>query len=110
MADDAGLARARQSVIGLSVGDASGETMWRREAQGLFGGRGSYGNGAAMRASPIGAYFRDDLERVRDEAVRSAEPTHAHADGVAGAVAVAVAVARSSAIATRSARSSAASS
>jgi ADP-ribosylglycohydrolase len=174
MANAAALARARQSLIGLSVGDAFGETMfgepgevakrvakrlistrrpwrwtddtamalsivevlgrfdgidpdalaeafarrwseepnrgygqgafnlltrvsygapWRREAQRLFGGQGSYGNGAAMRAAPIGAYYTGDLERVKAEALRSAEPTHAHADGAAGAVAVAVAAA-----------------
>jgi ADP-ribosylglycohydrolase len=66
---------------------------WRREAARLFAGQGSYGNGAAMRAAPIGAYFAGDLDRVRDEALRSAEPTHAHPDGAAGAVAVAVAAA-----------------
>jgi ADP-ribosylglycohydrolase len=66
---------------------------WRREAQKLFGGQGSYGNGAAMRAAPIGGYFAGDLDRVRHEALRSAEPTHAHPDGAAGAVAVAVAAA-----------------
>ncbi|MBA3502683.1 MAG: ADP-ribosylglycohydrolase family protein [Deltaproteobacteria bacterium] len=66
---------------------------WREEAGRVFGGKGSYGNGAAMRAAPIGAYFAPDLERVRDEALRSAAPTHAHPDGAAGAVAVAIAAA-----------------
>jgi ADP-ribosylglycohydrolase len=66
---------------------------WRKEAAGLFHGTGSYGNGAAMRAAPIGAWFWHDLDRVRVEAVRSAETTHAHPDGAAGAVAVAVAAA-----------------
>jgi ADP-ribosylglycohydrolase len=68
-------------------------TSWRREAPRLFGGQGSFGNGAAMRAAPIGAYFAHDLDRVREEALRSAEPTHAHPDGAAGAVAVAIAAA-----------------
>ena len=68
-------------------------TAWRDAAASLFGGQGSYGNGAAMRAAPIGAFFAPDLERVRTEALRSAEPTHAHPDGAAGAVAVAVAAA-----------------
>lgn len=63
------------------------------EARALFRGTGSYGNGAAMRAAPIGAYFARDLDRVRHEALRSAEPTHAHPDGAAGAVAVAIAAA-----------------
>lgn len=66
---------------------------WREEAAALFKGKGSYGNGAAMRAAPIGAYFAPDLERVRAEALRSAAPTHAHPDGAAGAAAVAVAAA-----------------
>jgi len=66
---------------------------WRTEARQLFKGQGSFGNGAAMRAAPIGGYFAGDLERVRTEALRSAEPTHAHPDGAAGAVAVAVAAA-----------------
>jgi ADP-ribosylglycohydrolase len=71
----------------------SGGAPWRREAQRLFNGQGSFGNGAAMRAAPIGGYFAGDLERVRDEALRSAEPTHTHPDGAAGAVAVAIAAA-----------------
>ncbi|HEY1812887.1 MAG TPA: ADP-ribosylglycohydrolase family protein [Kofleriaceae bacterium] len=66
---------------------------WRDEAARMFGGKGSFGNGAAMRAAPIGAAFAPDLDRVRDEALRSAEPTHAHPDGAAGAVAVAIAAA-----------------
>jgi ADP-ribosylglycohydrolase len=70
-----------------------GGMPWREAAASLFGGKGSYGNGAAMRAAPIGAYFATDLERVKVEALRSAEPTHAHPDGAAGAVAVAIAAA-----------------
>ena len=66
---------------------------WREEARRMFGGQGSMGNGAAMRVAPLGAYFADDLERVVVEAARSAEPTHAHPEGAAGAVAVAVAAA-----------------
>jgi ADP-ribosylglycohydrolase len=47
-----------------------------------------------MRSAPIGAYFCDDLAAVIDHAARSAAPTHAHPDGVAGAIAVAIAAAR----------------
>jgi ADP-ribosylglycohydrolase len=47
-----------------------------------------------MRSAPIGAYFCDDLDAVVEHAVQSAKPTHAHPDGIAGAVAVAVAAAR----------------
>ena len=66
---------------------------WRVEVAAMFDGQGSFGNGAAMRVAPLGAYFADDLDRVVAEAARSAAPTHAHPEGVAGAVAVAVAAA-----------------
>jgi ADP-ribosylglycohydrolase len=62
-------------------------------ARALFGGQGSCGNGGGMRAAPIGAYFAHDLDAVVEHAARSAAPTHAHPDGVAGAIAVAVAAA-----------------
>jgi ADP-ribosylglycohydrolase len=64
---------------------------WQAAAAEVFGGQGSMGNGAAMRVSPVGAYFPDDLRRVVREAAASAQVTHAHAEGVAGAIAVAVA-------------------
>lgn len=57
----------------------------------LFDGQGSCGNGGGMRAAPIGAYFADDLQAVVENSLVSAAPTHAHPDGVAGAIAVAVA-------------------
>ncbi len=66
---------------------------WGHISRSLFGGTGSFGNGAAMRVAPIGAYFSDDLPRVVAEAARSAEVTHAHVEGIAGAIAVAVATA-----------------
>ncbi|GAB3978945.1 ADP-ribosylglycohydrolase family protein [Actinoallomurus acanthiterrae] len=64
---------------------------WRTVSPAQFGGGGSMGNGAAMRAAPLGAYYPGDLERVALEATASAVVTHAHPDGIAGAVAVAVA-------------------
>jgi ADP-ribosylglycohydrolase len=64
---------------------------WREASTMVYGGQGSLGNGAAMRAAPVGAYFFDDPERVRDEARLSAEITHAHPEGQAGAIAVALA-------------------
>jgi ADP-ribosylglycohydrolase len=66
---------------------------WRSAATGLFGGMGSFGNGAAMRSAPLGAYFADDLSRVVDEATAASEVTHAHPEGIAGGVAVAIAAA-----------------
>jgi ADP-ribosylglycohydrolase len=65
---------------------------WRVEAPRLFG-QGSYGNGAAMRVAPIGAWFSDQPERAAVEAGKSAVVTHAHPEGQAGAMAVAVAAA-----------------
>ncbi len=66
---------------------------WRVGAQGMFGGSGSYGNGAAMRVAPLGAFFADDLDTVVEQAALSARVTHAHMEGVAGAIAVALAAA-----------------
>lgn len=67
---------------------------WAKAASSLFDGQGSMGNGAAMRAPPLGAFFADaELSTVVEEAHRSAVVTHAHPDGQAGAVAIAVAAA-----------------
>jgi ADP-ribosylglycohydrolase len=52
---------------------------------------GSYGNGSAMRVSPIGFAFATEAE-VMAEAERSAACTHDHPEGIAGAQAVALAV------------------
>lgn len=64
---------------------------WRKAASEAFDGMGSMGNGAAMRAALIGAYFADDLDKVLYYARMSAEVTHAHIEGIAGAMAVAAA-------------------
>ena len=66
---------------------------WAGVAGGSHGGQGSYGTGAAMRVAPLGAYFADDLDRVVEQARLSAEVTHTHPEGVAGAIAVAAAAA-----------------
>lgn len=64
---------------------------WKRESGSLFNGTGSFGNGAAMRVAPLGAYFADDFDELIQAAALSARITHAHSEGVAGAIAVAVA-------------------
>lgn len=51
----------------------------------------SYGNGSAMRASPVGWAF-DSLEAVLAAAERSAAVTHNHPKGIKGAQAVAAAI------------------
>ena len=66
---------------------------WFDIAKKVFNGSGSFGNGSAMRVAPVGAYFADDLERAAKEARLSAEVTHAHSEGAAGAIAVSVAAA-----------------
>jgi ADP-ribosylglycohydrolase len=99
---------------GLGLGDAFGETWFFRPVEVLgtalakrwlndgpsvtrrqFDGMGSWGNGAAMRVAPLGAWFAEDLDTVVAEAIRSAQVTHAHPEAAAGAVAVAVAAALS---------------
>ncbi|MER5480768.1 ADP-ribosylglycohydrolase family protein [Streptomyces sp. NPDC002734] len=66
---------------------------WRELSAALFEGQGSWGNGAAMRIAPLGAWFADDPERAVREATLSAVTTHRHPEGVAGAQAVAAAAA-----------------
>lgn len=67
---------------------------WQAAANGAFGGLGSMGNGAAMRVAPLGAWFADEeIATVLAEARASAEVTHAHPEGQAGAMAVAAAAA-----------------
>lgn len=51
----------------------------------------SYGNGSAMRVSPV-AWWYNSLEEVKIEARRTAIPTHNHEEGVKGAVSVAHAI------------------
>jgi ADP-ribosylglycohydrolase len=65
---------------------------WQELAPQLFEG-GSYGNGGAMRAAPIGGYFAGEPSRVAQEAKQSAIVTHAHPEGQAGAIGVTVAAA-----------------
>ena len=66
---------------------------WERAAGDVFSGMGSMGNGGAMRVAPLGAYFADDVPELIKQAHASAEVTHAHPEGQAGAIAVALAAA-----------------
>jgi ADP-ribosylglycohydrolase len=78
-------------VVLRAIGAGEG---WRQAAASAFHGMGSLGNGGAMRAAPVGAYFAEDADlTLRAEAVLSASITHAHREGKAGAVAIAVAAA-----------------
>ncbi|MEK6476538.1 ADP-ribosylglycohydrolase family protein [Catalinimonas sp. 4WD22] len=51
----------------------------------------SWGNGSAMRVSPVGWAF-DKLEQVLEEAKKSAAVTHNHPEGIKGAQATATAI------------------
>jgi poly(ADP-ribose) glycohydrolase ARH3 len=62
-------------------------------ARSLFGGQGSFGNGAAMRIAPVGLFFHDSLD-LYEQARASASVTHAHPVGVDGAAVLAWAVAQ----------------
>ncbi|WP_420571026.1 ADP-ribosylglycohydrolase family protein [Kordia sp.] len=66
---------------------------WKDVSKAAFNGMGSMGNGGAMRAAVIGAYFYDDLEKVKQQAFLSSEITHANHEGCVGAMAVAIATA-----------------
>lgn len=66
---------------------------WDQAARSLFGGSGSFGNGAAMRVAPAGLLACRDMEQVVDIARQSALITHGHELGIEGAVLQACAVA-----------------
>jgi len=71
---------------------------WQEISKNVFEGMGSMGNGASMRVSPIGAYYFDDLNMVKEQCVKSAEITHNNIEGICGAIAVGI----GTALATRS--------
>ena len=103
------------SVCTVAVADAilNGKTYedslleWCRRypsPKGSYGGRfaqwihsdnpqpyNSFGNGSAMRVSPV-AWLFDEQEKVIEEAAKTAAPTHNHPEGVKGAKAVAHAI------------------
>src|SRR4051812_44346140 len=99
LADEFAERHARDPARGYGAGahrilDAIGAgTPWQEAAQAEFRGQGSMGNGAAMRVAPVGAWFADDLDALVRGARQSAEVTHAHPEGQAGAIAVALAAA-----------------
>ena len=66
---------------------------WRQTSAAAFSGRGSKGNGSAMRSAPLGAYFAEDLNLLVSESTQSSIITHSHPEGIAGSVAVSLAAA-----------------
>jgi poly(ADP-ribose) glycohydrolase ARH3 len=67
-------------------------TDWREANRTVFED-GSFGIGGSPRAAPVGLFYHDDLDALVKAAAASAEVTHAHPIGMAGAVTVALAVA-----------------
>jgi ADP-ribosylglycohydrolase len=55
-------------------------------------GTDSWGNGGAMRSAPIGFFFYDDGELLKENALLCARITHTHPQGLAGALAQTMAV------------------
>ena len=71
---------AIKSVLSLRAG-----MKWYEVARIVFE-NGSFGNGAAMRVSPVGLFYHHDLEGLRRAAIEQANITHVHPLGQWGAV------------------------
>jgi len=79
-------------MIGAIAGDIIGsvyEHQWLRSDDPQP--YGSWGNGAAMRVSPVGFAF-DTVEEVLHQAEKTAQISHNHPEGIKGAQATALAV------------------
>lgn len=69
---------------GVSITDA---------AASLYNGNGSFGDGAAVRSSPISLFFRkDEIDILHSEVKKCALLTHTHSYGISGALLQASAV------------------
>jgi len=69
-----------------------GGEAWDKAAAHIYGG-GSFGNGAAMRVAPIGLFFWNDRDKLREVVCQASLITHAHILGIEGAILQATAVA-----------------
>jgi poly(ADP-ribose) glycohydrolase ARH3 len=76
-----GYGRGTREVLALAA-----QGVPAREAAAQVGPGGSYGNGAAMRVSPVAVRHRGRPGALAAIAARSAEVTHAHPVGIDGAV------------------------
>lgn len=65
---------------------------WRAANRSVFP-QGSFGNGAAMRAAPIGLYYHRDPTALLEAAALASSITHAHPHGIEGGVLIPRAVA-----------------
>jgi poly(ADP-ribose) glycohydrolase ARH3 len=69
-----------KAVLALRTG-----MKWFEVARIVFE-NGSFGNGAAMRVSPVGLFYHQDLNSLQEAAMKQAIITHAHPLGQWGAV------------------------
>jgi poly(ADP-ribose) glycohydrolase ARH3 len=69
-----------KAVLGLRAG-----LKWHQVSRIVFE-EGSFGNGAAMRVSPVGIFYHHDLDNLQEAAIRQANITHVHPLGQWGAV------------------------
>jgi poly(ADP-ribose) glycohydrolase ARH3 len=69
-----------KAVLGLRGG-----LKWDQVARIGFR-EGSFGNGAAMRVSPVGLFYHHDLDGLRKAAIEQSNITHVHPRGQWGAV------------------------
>jgi ADP-ribosylglycohydrolase len=85
---DRGYGMGTRSVLQtLKIG-----TPWDQAASVIYP-EGSFGNGAAMRVAPVGLFYRNDPQQLRQAAENSAAITHTHPLGKEGAAVQAMAVA-----------------
>ncbi len=69
-----------KAVLALRAG-----LEWRQVARIVFK-EGSFGNGAAMRVSPVGLFYHHNLDGLQEAAMKQASITHIHPLGQWGAV------------------------
>jgi poly(ADP-ribose) glycohydrolase ARH3 len=61
-------------------------TSWEQAAKQIMNGCGSYGNGAAMRVSPLALVYCHDRDRMIESVKTASAITHNHPLGIEGAV------------------------
>jgi len=71
---------SKEALRRISKGES-----WEETSKKLFGGKGSYGNGAAMRIAPVGIFYYDDADKLKEIAYKSSHITHSHELGKEGA-------------------------
>jgi poly(ADP-ribose) glycohydrolase ARH3 len=69
-----------KAVLALRAG-----VRWYQVGRSVFE-EGSFGNGAAMRVSPVGLFYHHDMDDLQEAAIKQANVTHVHPLGQWGAV------------------------